>query len=255
MKTKFKPVINIFVALLILLAVNNGGYSQMSPDLKQFLEGRSFPELINTYKREHISLFTEGKRAKIVAARPYTVEKGYRCQVFAGVQEENAEKAAEKVRVLQLDSVYVIYSDIDKLYKVQIGNFDNRRDAEILLDKLRYAKVQGVWVVETDIHLPKSPRERQEYETEQVKQQEIEQQPGFYYAIQVFATGDSLKAYQLKNVLEKDINQPVDVVNHESTWKVLVGKFLDRSSAEEYLRVLKRDRFADAWITQVLISG
>jgi hypothetical protein len=245
----------MFGALLILLVGSNSGFSQMSPDLKQFLESRSFPELINTYKRDHISLFTEGKRAKIIAARPYTVEKGYRCQVFAGTQKENAENAADKIRALQLDSVYVIYSDADGLYKVQVGNFDNRRDAEILLDKLRYAKVQGAWVVETDVHLPKSPEERQEYEAEQIKQQEIEQQPGFYYAIQVFATSDSLKAYQLKDVLDKDLNQPVDVINHESTWKVLVGKFPDRSSAEEYLRVLKRERFGDAWITQVVISG
>jgi hypothetical protein len=245
----------MFGALLILLVGSNSGFSQMSPDLKQFLESRSFPELINTYKRDHISLFTEGKRAKIIAARPYTVEKGYRCQVFAGTQKENAENAADKIRALQLDSVYVTYSDADGLYKVQVGNFDNRRDAEILLDKLRYAKVQGAWVVETDVHLPKSPEERQEYEAEQIKQQEIEQQPGFYYAIQVFATSDSLKAYQLKDVLDKDLNQPVDVINHESTWKVLVGKFPDRSSAEEYLRVLKRERFGDAWITQVVISG
>lgn len=254
MQTPIKLLTKLFGLFLLVFLWNATGYSQMSPDLKQFLESRSFPELINTYKRDQISLFTEGQRAKAIASRPYTVGKGYRCQVFASTQLESAEQVAAKVRALELDSVYVIYSN-DNLYKVQIGNFDNRKDAEILLDKLRYAKVQGAWIVETDIHVPKSPEEMQEYQEEQVKQQELEAQPGFYYAIQVFATGDSIKAFQMKTELENSFTQPVQVINHQSTWKVLVGNFSERSSAEEFLRVLKKGKFKDAWITQVVTSG
>jgi len=254
MQTQVKLLTKLIGIFLLMCLWNETGYSQMSPDLKQFLESRSFPDLINTYKRDKISLFTEGQRAKIIASRPYTVGKGYRCQVFASTQSESAEQVADKIRALDLDSVYVVYSN-DNLYKVQIGNFDNRRDAEILLDKLRYAKVQGAWIVETDVHLPKSPEEVQEYEEEQIKQQEIEEQPGFYYAIQVFATGASVRAFQLKTELENNFTQPVEVLNHQSTWKVLVGKFPERSSAEEFLRVLKKGKFKDAWITQVVTSG
>ena len=251
MQTKTKFTLNIAVLFLFLFTWNQAGYSQMSSELKQFLESRNFSELINTYKRDKISLFTEGKRAKVLAARSYTVEKGYRCQIFAGAQKESADRVAGKMRALQMDSVYVIYSN-DNLYKVQMGNFDNRRDAEVLLDKLKYAKVEGAWIVEAEVHRPKSPADRQQYQQAQQKQQELEERPGFYYAIQVFASSDSIKAFQLKDVLQRDMKQPVEVVSQESNWKVLVGQFVDRSSAEEFLKVLKRDKFSDAWITQVV---
>lgn len=255
MQTQCKFLTKLFSLFLLVFLWNGTGYSQMSPDLKQFLESRSFPELINTYKKDQLSLFTEGQRAKAIASRPYTVGKGYRCQVFASTQLESAEQVAAKVRALEMDSVYVIHSFDDNLYKVQVGNFDNRKDAEILLDKLRYAKVQGAWIVETDIHVPRSPEEVQEYQEEQIKQQELEAQPGFYYAIQLFATGDSIKAFQMKTELENSFTQPVQVINHQSTWKVLMGKFTERSSAEEFLKALKKGKFKDAWITQVVTSG
>lgn len=247
-------IVTIIAAFVLQLVVwNQAGYSQMSSELKQFLESRSFQELINAHKKDSITLLTEGKRAKILASQPYTVAKGYRCQIFASAQKENADRIAEKVRALQIDSVYVIYSS-DNLYKVQMGDFDNRRDAEVLLDKLKYAKVEGAWIVEAEVHVPKSPEERQEYEQEQQRQQQLEEQPGFYYTIQVFASSDSVKAYQLKDVLERDMKQPVEVVSQESNWKVLVGRFSDRSTAEEFLKILKRDKFGDAWITQVAAS-
>lgn len=241
--------IGILLFLMLWGGWSSPVYSQMPPNLKQFLESRSFPELISTYKRDRVSLITEGKRAKIIAAQPYRVEKGYRCQAFAGTQQENARRVAEQLRALQLDSVYVIYEN--SLYKVQIGNFDNRRDAEILLDKLRYSKVQGVWIVEADVHRPKSIEEQQAFQQQQLEEQQFEEQPGYYYAIQVFATNDQLKAAQLKEALARDLGQPVEAISQASSWKVLVGKFSNRSGAEEYLKKLKREKFADAWITQV----
>ena len=70
MQTQVKLLTKLTSVILLVLLWAGTGYSQMSPDLKQFLESCSFPELINTYKKDKISLFTEGQRAKIIASQP-----------------------------------------------------------------------------------------------------------------------------------------------------------------------------------------
>ena len=225
---------------------------KMSADLKQFLESRSFPDLIASYKQDHLVLNNAGKRLKRIEAQPFTLANGFRCQAFAGYERDNAMKTADQVRALKLDSVYVIRTESD-LYKVQVGNFQNKDDAYTLLQKLLKAGITGAWVVETDIHQQKSLEEQQAYQekTEQIARQEAAVQQSVYFAIQIFATNDSLKAAQLKELLGQEVSEPVTVVQQATIWKVVVGQFYDRASADEFLKVLKKRGYNDAWITQI----
>ncbi len=222
--------------------------SEMSGDLKAFLKGRSFPELIAEHAQDHISIYIQGKEAKAIAARPYTIEKGYRCQIFAGADYANARQIFEKARELKLDSIYVI--DSGNLFKVQMGNFAERRNAEILLDKLKYAGLSGAWIVETDIHVPKSQQTLEAITQRNVARQQAAPNKYSYYTVQILATKDLAKAEQLRRIVENDYRKPTELVSENSYWKVLIGRFSIRSEAEDFLRILKRKNFSDAWITQ-----
>ncbi len=224
----------------------------MPNELKNFLESRSFTHLIETYKQEQISLKSVGEKAEQIAALPYKIGMGYRVQVFAGSNKGNATKIAEQLQELQLDSVYVMHSP-DGLYKVQLGNFTDRKEAEILLDRLRHADVSGSWIVETDIHVPKSTG-GEEMATEQRSGVSVTGD-AFYYAIQVFATNDRSKALELGQSLEKEFQQPIKIYQQQSIWKVVVGRFSQRSAAEDFLQLVKQRKFEDAWITQIAASS
>ena len=225
--------------------------AEASEHLKSFLENRGFLELIAKYKQEHITLKAEGKKAGRIAARPYRMGKGYRCQAFAGASLANAQQVAARLRSLNFDSVYVFKSERG-LYKVQIGDFDNREGAVALLDRLRNAGVKNAWIVESDIRIAKSPDEKNAFEDQKnSKQRQFDLEQKFFYAIQVFATGDSLKALKLREVFQTETQNPAEVVREDSIWKVLIGRFKQRSEAEQLLKSLKRRRFVDAWITQV----
>ena len=240
----------IWVTLLgIMLGYPRTGQAQIPPRLKQFLESRNFMELIEAYKQEKIAIVSKGNRIKREEARPFVIGNGFRCQVFAGALKNNAEQIAEQLRKLNMDSVYVIETP-SHLYKVQIGNFTTRRDAEIFLDRLRNAGVTDAWIVEADIHIPKDePRPPAAEEPTPASEQELSQ--SLYFTIQVFATNDSVKASRLKEKLQSQFDQPAVVAGQGSVWKVLVGKFTDRASAETFLQELRKRKFEDAWITQV----
>ncbi len=244
----------LYVLLCLVFAPLFSARAQSTevPDhLKSFLENRSFLELIAKYKQEHITLKAEGKKANRIAARPYRIGKGYRCQAFAGTALANAQQIATRLRSLNFDSVYVFKGDRG-LYKVQIGDFDNREGAVELLDQLRNAGIKNAWIVESDIRIAKSPEEKGAFEDQKnSKQQQFDLEQKFFYAIQVFATSDSLKALKLSDVFQTETQNPTEVIREDSIWKVLIGRFKHRTEAEQLLRSLKRRRFVDAWITQV----
>jgi cell division septation protein DedD len=244
-----RKLFSVLLFFRILSPIAIAQDSQIPGELKEFLESRSFPELIASHGQDQISVYIEGREVKAIAARPYTIEKGYRCQTFASADYANAYQAAEKARALKLDSVYVIESE--NLFKVQMGNFKDRRSAEILLDRLKYAGVKGAWIVETEVHIPKTAREMQAIEQQQMIRQQAAQTKNIYYAIQVLATNDLAKAEQLKATIENDYKQSAEIIRQESIWKVLVGRFSNRNEAESLLQILKRQNFSDAWITQV----
>jgi hypothetical protein len=178
-----------------------------------------------------------------IEQRSYKVVPGFRCQVFAGTQLENANRIAADISTLHLDSVYVM-KNADNLVKVQVGNFRDRKDALVMVDKLGYAGVNGAWVVETDIHISKEPQPHHEEEN-------IEALNAFYFAVQVFNTKYLEKAQSYKASLESRFTEPVQIIQQNDLWKIVVGKFEDQKFASMLLERMRGEGFTDAWITQV----
>lgn len=238
-----------WASVILLLVLSSSVFPQMSPRLKQFLESRNFLELIEAYKQEKIVLWNEGNKVRQEKARPYVVADGYRCQVLATSSREKAVAEARKIESLKLDSVYVIEAS-PNLYKVYVGNFQTRRDAEIFLDRLRNAGITDAWITPAKIHVPKAPVVKAPTPTPSAEEEEAVGKT-FFYAIQVFATLDSTKAFTLRDTFSKKFNQPCEVVQQGKVWKLLLGKFQDRASAGELLTRLQNEKITDAWITQV----
>ena len=66
-----------------------------------------------------------------------------------------AKEILSNIQALNLDSVYMVQEQ--NLFKVQMGNYGERREAEIMLDRLRYAGIENAWIVNATIHVPKPP--------------------------------------------------------------------------------------------------
>lgn len=218
--------------------------SQMTPKLKEFLTRNDIMDLIEKYGQDKIELTIKGAEQIKIEQRSYNIVPGFRCQVFAGTQLDNAKQVAAEVSALGLDSVYVVKS-ADNLVKVQVGNFLNRKDALVMVDKLTYAGVSGAWVVETEIHVPKTPSSK-------VAATDIDERSAFYFAVQVFNTSHFEKAQSYKASLEQRFTEPVRIIQQNDLWKIVVGRFEDRASASTLLEKMHNEGFTDAWITQVV---
>ncbi len=247
----------IFFVLCFWLTGGADGVFAQSPsrestdEIIATLAEHNFLELIQKYKQgDRITLVSKGRRQARLEARPYRVEKGFRVQVFAGADLANARQVANRLKTLNLDSVYVVGPEAG-LYKVQVGNFATRDAARDFNEKLRAAGINNAWVVEADVHTPRTTLRSSEASPRVVSSRTGS--PGFYYAIQVFATRDYAKALQLRDAYQAETRHMTQVKQINSFWKVLIGKFDNRSEAEQLLQSLKR-RFGDAWITQVPAS-
>ncbi len=227
--------------------------AQMTPELKDFLERQNFRQLIEKYKKDdRVSLYTPGRRQETIARQPYTVTPGYRVQVFAGNEEANARKIAAQMEALKLDSVYVVHTPQGLYkYKVQIGNFRERKGALILLDKLKRAGIRDGWVVDASIHAPKSPQEIAVIRQKQIEAGKPER--GFFYTIQLFATRDEAKAKQVQSRYAAQLNRDVQIIPRPPYWKVTAGRYDNREAALKQLREIRRIA-ADAWVTQVFVQ-
>lgn len=241
--TKLKISLLLGMGCLIILNSNLSAQSPMTPKLKEFLTRNDIMELIEKYGQDNITLTIKGVEQKKIEKRSYDVVHGYRCQVFASADIAKAQEVAAKTKALQLDSVYVISSE-DGLYKVQVGNFQERKQAQIMLDRLHYASVDGAWIVETSIHVPK--------EMQLAESEEVDMKSGFYYAVQVFNTRYSEKAQEFKSSLERRFAEPVTIIQQDDLWKIVVGHFDDHESAAALLQRMHDEGFIDAWITQVV---
>lgn len=228
---------------IILLSSLSFAQSAMTPKLKEFLSRNDFLELIEKYGQDRVSLTIKGVEQREFEQRAYDIAGGYRCQVFAGAELSNANKVAAEMRALQPDSVYVVESG-GNMYKVQIGNFQDRKDAQVMLDKLYYAGVRGAWIVETDIHIPRERRP-----DDDTKETQLES--GFYYAVQVFNTKYPDRAEHFKETLTRRFSEPVEIIRQNDFWKIVVGRFNDQESASSLLEKLRREGFSDAWVTQI----
>lgn len=234
-----------FIILIGIIIIFPGWLTaQLSGNLKEFLWQKNFFEIIENYAEDKIVLEDPGFWQKQISQRSYTEEMGYRIQVFAGAMEENARSTAASVEALALDSVYVI--EQNTLFKVQLGNFQERLEAEKMLDQLRFKGITNAWIVQTTIHVPKklSPMLVSEAGSDSTIPSPI------VFTIQLFVTSDLTKAQNILESLKNTLGQDGWVIRAGEFWKVVVGSFEEETAAREALSVIRSSGYPDAWVTQ-----
>ena len=229
--------------LLLVVLLPASSHAQSSQALKNFLKSRPFPQLIQQYAQETIELQLEGEVAREEKARPYRLVPGFRCQVFAGLNRSHALQVFHQAQKVALDSVYLL-ADSTGLFKVQVGNCRQRREAEILLDKLRFSGFPDAWIVKTNIHVPKLPRTTQPTDSTAATTSPI------FFGVQILATSSHSNARRARNRIRQAFSLPVQIVQQAPFWKVVVGQFPNRSEADSLREKLRQSGFRDAWVTQ-----
>lgn len=169
---------------------------------------------------------------------------GFRIQVFAGVDSINAASTKYNLEQQLADTVY-LYST-DGLYKVQVGDFIKRQDADQIKTMLKNNGYSGAWVVNTMVFVPEnytdslSQKQSSTIDTQNNTEGE--------YSIQVLVTTDRQKAENLSRDLQNRYDRPTYFSEVNNMYKVFVGKFSDRSIAEQTLSQIRNTGYPDAWL-------
>jgi cell division septation protein DedD len=245
MATNITILFAVLVIVIGTFSIPGMGQSAVDPRIKDYLNRYDILDLIQRYGQVRVSFKIKGTEQKVIEKRPYNVDEGFRVQVFAGGDSQNAENFARKVQSLQIDSVYVIQKS-ERIIKVQVGNCVTREEAHVLLDKLYYAGIEGGWIVASEIHTLKEEIKRVEPDSS------LDAGQAYYFGIQVFTTGYLDKAKQFEKDLKTRFSEPIKVVQSDNLWKIVIGRYKERQKAEGILQEIKDQGFADAWITQVL---
>ncbi len=73
------------------------------------------------------------------------------------------------------------------------------------------------------------------------------------YRIQCSATTDADAARTQKKQLESKTNMPVYIIHADPYYKVQVGDFIDRKSADQALKKIKAAGYNDAWVVSTTV--
>ncbi len=240
---KFKLLNKPYSIVLLVLLACGALHAQDLSKLRDYLWHQDFQSLIDRFAQDSIMLVDKGDRAARIESLPYITTAGLRVQLFAGLNRENAEAIANRVRELQLDSVYVVQSD--SLVKVQIGNFTERLEAEKMLDRLRFAGITTAWIVSSQIHVPKvSPVPTVD------SGKSASQKANLGYTIQLFVTNDVQRAEQIRREAAEQTGLDVSIIHDDDFWKIMAGHFNDETTARAQLKHLQENGYPDAWLTQ-----
>ncbi|MBN2857796.1 MAG: SPOR domain-containing protein [Candidatus Delongbacteria bacterium] len=155
---------------------------------------------------------------------------GYRVQIFAARDKNNAEKVKNLAMNDTKERVYVVLAD-DNLYKVQVGDYLSRIDAEKMRDKLRaLPNYQDAFIQNTYVF----------YDTQT--------SDGSYY-IQVGAFSTSLSAEEfIKTSLNTRGYENTSVQFDNNLYKVLVGGYGSNEEAATVKSKLQENGFEGTWI-------
>lgn len=155
---------------------------------------------------------------------------GYRVQIFAARDKNNAEKVKNLAMNDTKERVYVVLAD-DNLYKVQVGDYLSRIDAEKMRDKLRaLPNYQDAFIQNTYVF----------YDT---------QTSGGSYYIQVGAFSTSASAEEfIKTSLNTRGYNNTSVQFDNNLYKVLVGGYNSNEEAASIKEKLQENGFEGTWI-------
>ena len=160
---------------------------------------------------------------------------GYRVQIFAGLNKDNAQKIKEIAKDKTDKNIYILLKE--NLFKVQIGDLKSRIEAEELRDKLeKEMDVPGAFIVNTLIF-------------SKVKNSLIKSSGTNFY-IQIGAYSSSSNANKLLEMASVYGYENSTVSEDGDLHKVLIGGYDTREGAETEKKKLISLGFEGAWILE-----
>jgi len=202
---------------------------------------------------DHSSVTLKKELVPVTPPKPdYKLIQGYRVQIFASLDSANAVVAKYKAQQEVEQPVYVIRDG--EMFKVQVGDFPYQAQAYTLRDEITRNGFKGAWVVQREIRIPLSndenntAGENEKPNTTNSSAEAQNQQGNGKYSIQIAAVSDEMRAqqlvYEVKNKFQTEANYKLV----GSVYKVYLGRFSDRDSADSFLQKVRSAGYPDAWL-------
>jgi cell division protein FtsN len=155
---------------------------------------------------------------------------GYRVQIFAARDKNNAEKVKNLAMNDTKERVYVVLAD-DNLYKVQVGDYLSRIDAEKMRDKLRaLPNYQDAFIQNTYVFYDTSTSEG-----------------SYFIQVGAFSTSESAEEFIKTSLNTRGYNN-TSVQFDNNLYKVLVGAYSSNEEAAAVKEKLQTNGFEGTWI-------
>ena len=202
---------------------------------------------------DHSSVTLKKELVPVTPPKPdYKLIQGYRVQIFASLDSANAVVAKYKAQQQVEQPVYVIRDG--EMFKVQVGDFPYQAQAYTLRDEMTRNGFKGAWVVQREIRIPLSADEKttvednKEPNTINSSVGAQNQQGNGKYSIQIAAVSDEMRAQQLVYEVKNKFQREADYKLVGSVYKVYLGRFSDRESADSFLQKVRSSGYPDAWL-------
>ena len=172
--------------------------------------------------------------------------EGYRIQIFAGVDTNNALSTRSQAATMVSDSVYFL--DELGLLKVQVGDYPYRYQADKIPDQFRREGFPGAWVILRTILIPFEASTTADTlrAADSLKVQPSIDKGNF--KIQLIAIGSEGGAQDIVDNLKNSMNLQGFYEKSGNLYKVFVGYFKEESTARDTLEKVRAAGYPDAWL-------
>ncbi len=165
---------------------------------------------------------------------PPTLSARFRIQLFSG-SAENAHKMYRRYTSERNSTdVYVVYESESKTWKVWAGNFMTKNEADNAKTRLIEAGYEGAWV-----------REMPAAEKKTTADQEL-------FWVQLGSYQKESSAQQLFQKISGEYKDQVIIKTVGETYKVWIGGFSERSSADKLKAKLNQSGYPGVFVVQGL---
>lgn len=199
----------------------NTAETQISPDSTQNIQLRDISGLFPPESREN---------------------EYYKIQILAVTDYQSAEREKKRLRDYTDKTIYLIKEQ--KLWKVQIGDYNSRNSAESDSDYLKKLGWNDAWIVQFRENNPvKTTKTAEEVKSAEINTKTI-------YTVQVIATTNKNEAEKLQNNLKLLNIQNSSLSKTGEFWRIQVGEYEKYEDAGIMLKKIKEMGFNDSWITK-----
>jgi cell division protein FtsN len=211
--------------------------------LKERLTAAGFDKIYSVPKKVYRKLAPVASEASVpensvqkqqVESIPPSFEKviGYRVQIFAARDKNNAEKVKAAASKDIKERIYLVLAE-DNLYKVQIGDYLSKIDAEKARDNIKLMpNYKDAFIQNTYIFFDNSSASG-----------------NYFIQVGSFSTKESAEDF-IKTSLNSLGYNNTELFLDNSLYKVLIGSYPSNTEATSVRDRLRSDGFEGAWIIQ-----